>query len=84
MDPAQFEQVEYAVDDHVATVRLSRPGRRNSWTGRMAIEYRWALHAAEHDADVGAIVVTGTESKGKGNKRIRLEVRDRNEGDDPR
>lgn len=27
--------------------------------------------------DVGSIVVTGTESKGKGNKRIRLEVRDR-------
>ena len=27
-------------------------------------------------ADVGAVVVTGTESKGKGNKRIRLEIRD--------
>jgi len=27
-------------------------------------------------ADVGAVVVTGTESKGKGNKRIRIEVRD--------
>lgn len=27
-------------------------------------------------ADVGMVVVTGTESKGKGNKRIRLEVRD--------
>jgi misacylated tRNA(Ala) deacylase len=26
-------------------------------------------------AEVGAVVVTGTESKGKGNKRIRLEVR---------
>jgi misacylated tRNA(Ala) deacylase len=28
-------------------------------------------------ADVGRVVVTGTESKGKGNKRVRLEVRDR-------
>lgn len=27
-------------------------------------------------ADVGRVAVTGTESKGKGNKRIRLEVRD--------
>ncbi|HJQ43923.1 MAG TPA: alanyl-tRNA editing protein [Jatrophihabitantaceae bacterium] len=27
-------------------------------------------------ADVGAVVVTGTESKGKGNKRIRIAVRD--------
>ena len=28
-------------------------------------------------ADVGGVVVTGTESKGRGNKRIRIEVRDR-------
>jgi misacylated tRNA(Ala) deacylase len=27
-------------------------------------------------AEVGHVVVTGTESKGKGNKRVRLEVRD--------
>jgi misacylated tRNA(Ala) deacylase len=25
-------------------------------------------------AEVGAVTVTGTESKGKGNKRVRLEV----------
>ena len=30
-------------------------------------------------AEVGRVAVTGTESKGKGNKRIRLEVRDRAE-----
>jgi misacylated tRNA(Ala) deacylase len=28
-------------------------------------------------ADVGTVVITGTESKGRGNKRIRLEVHDR-------
>lgn len=28
-------------------------------------------------AEVGSVVVSGTESKGKGNKRVRLEVRDR-------
>jgi misacylated tRNA(Ala) deacylase len=27
-------------------------------------------------AEVGAVAVTGTESKGKGNKRVRIEVRD--------
>jgi enoyl-CoA hydratase/carnithine racemase len=59
MDPDRFEQLEYTVDDHVATVRLNRPGRRNAWTGRMAGEYRWALHTAEQDPGVGAIVVTG-------------------------
>jgi enoyl-CoA hydratase/carnithine racemase len=59
MDPAQFEQLDYSVQDHVATVTLNRPGRRNAWTGRMAIEYRWALHTAERDPDVGSVVVTG-------------------------
>lgn len=28
-------------------------------------------------ADVGVVAVTGTESKGRGNKRVRIEVRDR-------
>jgi enoyl-CoA hydratase/carnithine racemase len=59
MDPAEFEQIDYSVVENVATVTLNRPSRRNAWTGRMAIEYRWALHTAEHDPDVGAIVVTG-------------------------
>ena len=59
MEISDFEQVSYEVADHVATVTLNRPQRRNAWTGRMAIEYRWALHHAEHDLDVGAIVVTG-------------------------
>jgi enoyl-CoA hydratase/carnithine racemase len=61
MKPADFEQIEYSVAENVATVTLNRPERRNAWTGRMAIEYRWALHAAEHDRDVGAVVVTGAE-----------------------
>ncbi|HZE48707.1 MAG TPA: enoyl-CoA hydratase-related protein [Jatrophihabitantaceae bacterium] len=61
MDACEFEQVDYGVADHVATVTLNRPDRRNAWTGRMAIEYRWALHHAEHDSDIGAIVVTGAE-----------------------
>jgi enoyl-CoA hydratase/carnithine racemase len=54
-----FEQVDYSVTDNVATVTLSRPERRNAWTGRMALEYRWALALADGDPDVGAIVVTG-------------------------
>ncbi len=59
MDLRDFKQIGYAVAGNVATVTLNRPQRRNAWTGRMAIEYRWALHHAEHDRDVGAIVVTG-------------------------
>lgn len=59
MNPADFEQITYSVADNVATVQLCRPERRNAWTGRMAIEYRWALHLADTDPDIGAIVVTG-------------------------
>jgi enoyl-CoA hydratase/carnithine racemase len=60
MKPADFEQIDYSVFENVATVMLNRPGRRNSWTGRMAIEYRWALHTADQDPNVGAVVVTGS------------------------
>ncbi len=49
----------YQVKDGVATLTLNRPQRRNSWTGRMHVEYRWALEQAEQDPTVGAIVVTG-------------------------
>ena len=40
-------------------VFLSRPERRNAWTGRMHTEYRWALQQAESDESVKVIVVTG-------------------------
>jgi enoyl-CoA hydratase/carnithine racemase len=59
MTPADFEQISYSVFENVATVTLNRPQRRNAWTGQMAIEYRWALHTADHDPAVGAIVITG-------------------------
>jgi enoyl-CoA hydratase/carnithine racemase len=61
MTPDEFEQIAYQVTDNVATVTLNRPSRRNAWTGRMALEYRWALATAENDSSVGAIVVTGAD-----------------------
>ncbi|WP_375482555.1 enoyl-CoA hydratase-related protein [uncultured Jatrophihabitans sp.] len=60
MQPDDFAEIIYTVRDNVATVTLNRPQRRNAWTGRMAVEYRWALYRAENDPDVGAIVVTGS------------------------
>jgi enoyl-CoA hydratase/carnithine racemase len=51
--------LRYEVDDGVALVTLDRPERLNSWTTRMATEYRWALGTADADPDVGAVVVTG-------------------------
>jgi enoyl-CoA hydratase/carnithine racemase len=52
----------YEVDGHVARITLSRPHRRNAWTGRMHREYRWAMTEAEADSDVRVVVVTGAES----------------------
>lgn len=59
MTPEEFSDLTYTVSEHVATVMLNRPSRRNAWTGRMALEYRWALHTADQDPDVGAVVLTG-------------------------
>ncbi|GAB2483033.1 Clp protease/crotonase-like domain-containing protein [Jatrophihabitans fulvus] len=59
MHPTEFEAITYTVTDNVATVLLDRADRRNAWNGRMAQEYRWALHHADTDPDVGAVVVTG-------------------------
>lgn len=59
MQISDFREIRYTVADNVATVTLDRPARRNAWTGRMAAEYRWALHHAESDDNVGAVVVTG-------------------------
>lgn len=47
------------VEGGVAVVTLSRPKRRNAWTGRMHTEYRWLLEQADADKSVRVIVVTG-------------------------
>ncbi|MEQ9143093.1 MAG: enoyl-CoA hydratase-related protein [Parvibaculaceae bacterium] len=43
----------------VATILLSRPHRRNAWTGRMHTEYRHVLGELDRDDAVRVIVVTG-------------------------
>ena len=50
----------YSVDvDGIATLWLSRPGRANSWTGRMHDEYRWICAQLDDDPAVRVIVLTG-------------------------
>ena len=57
----ELKVVQYGVAaDGVATVRLHRPGRGNSWTKRMNQEYRWVMAEAERDPAVRVIVLTGT------------------------
>lgn len=62
----ELKATRYEVDGHVARLTLDRPHRRNAWTGRMHLEYRWALTEAEADPDVRVVVVTGAESEGGG------------------
>jgi enoyl-CoA hydratase/carnithine racemase len=55
----ELKVVRYEKEQQVALITLNRPDRLNAWTGRMHTEYRWCLAAAEADADVRAVVVTG-------------------------
>jgi enoyl-CoA hydratase/carnithine racemase len=55
----ELKVTRYEIEDRVATLTLDRPGRLNSWTGRMHTEYRWILDQAERDPEVRVIVVTG-------------------------
>ncbi|WP_337189004.1 enoyl-CoA hydratase-related protein [Phenylobacterium sp.] len=54
-----LKATRYEITDGIAVVTLSRPKRRNAWTGRMHTEYRWILREADHDPTVRVIVVTG-------------------------
>ncbi len=55
----ECKTIRYEVSDRVGRLTLDRPDRRNAWTGRMHLEYRWALTEAEADPDVRVVVVTG-------------------------
>lgn len=46
--------------DGVATLWLHRPGRGNSWSGRMNAELRWIMAQLDDDPAVRVIVLTGT------------------------
>jgi enoyl-CoA hydratase/carnithine racemase len=46
-------------DDGVATLWLDRPGRGNSWTGRMHDEIRWICARLDADPAVRVIVLRG-------------------------
>ncbi len=54
-----YQDIEYAVDGHVATITLNRPDRLNAWTGQMEKDIRAAMEAAAADTNVRAIIVTG-------------------------
>ena len=62
MNPSQFRELTFTVDAGVAVVTLNRPENRNLWSGPMAVEYRWALHHADHEPAARVVVVAGAGS----------------------
>ena len=54
-----FSEIVYEKKDRVATVTMNRPEKMNAWTPTMGAEMRAAMMDAEHDPNVGAIIVTG-------------------------
>ncbi len=55
----ELKTTHWDVVDGVGTITLSRPRRHNSWTGRMHTELRHLLQAAEDDAAIRVVVITG-------------------------
>lgn len=55
-----MSDLEYGVADHVATIRLNRPHRKNAFTLEMIDNWAQALIEAEDDPEVRVVVVTGT------------------------
>lgn len=58
--PMELKVTRYDIDDAgIATLWLDRPGRGNSWTGRMHDEIRWICSVLEDDPAVRVIVLRG-------------------------
>lgn len=55
----EIKTLKTCVVDGIATIELSRPHRRNAWTGRMHTEYRHMLSQFDQDSSVRVIIVTG-------------------------
>lgn len=54
-----YEQILREQRDDVVVLTLNRPEKLNAWTPRMSAELTDAIEAADADASVGAVVVTG-------------------------
>ena len=59
-DPDAFEQITYAVENHVATITLNRPDKLNAFTATMARELLAAFDLSDADDDVRVVIMTGT------------------------
>ncbi|HEY5338264.1 MAG TPA: enoyl-CoA hydratase-related protein [Rhizomicrobium sp.] len=58
---SDFQCVRYEIHDHVATITLNRPERRNALNPRAYAEIEAAFRAATEDNDVRCVIVTGAD-----------------------
>jgi enoyl-CoA hydratase/carnithine racemase len=58
-----FESLLYDVTDHVATITINRPDRRNALSWTVMTELRQALRAAKADREARVVVLTGSGDK---------------------
>jgi enoyl-CoA hydratase/carnithine racemase len=61
IQPDQFTCVLYDVREHLATITLNRPERRNALNPRAYAEIEAAFRAAARDETVRCVIVTGTD-----------------------
>jgi enoyl-CoA hydratase/carnithine racemase len=59
--PKDFQCVLYAIREHVLTITLNRPERRNALNPRAYAEIEAAFRAASDDEDVRVVIVTGAD-----------------------
>jgi enoyl-CoA hydratase/carnithine racemase len=57
---SEVSNIEYELDDSIATVRLNRPEKLNAFTFKMIEQIRDAVERAAADEGVVAIIITGT------------------------
>jgi len=54
-----FTEIDYAVDERIATITLDRPDRMNAFTHTMCAEMLAAFDLVDADDDVRVVIVTG-------------------------
>lgn len=59
MNHAESRELDYRVADHVATITLNRPDRKNAFTMEVVDAWAEALRSAQADPEVRVVVVTG-------------------------
>src|SRR5690242_16565193 len=57
--PMAYETITYEVEDQILTLTLNRPDKLNAFTSQMMQEMIAAFDAADKDANIRAIIVTG-------------------------